>query len=258
MHRTLQLGLACAALFFAAAQFAAADLIAYDYASLDDPYGNDNTFMPGQNGGTGFGAWEDLLGLEANGSMFLGNAIDGDGVRSWEIGGTYALGRSLADPRDSFVWSFLAVHNAAGSFSGFNLKTNAGDGFSGGEVLRFGMDPADDSQIAVSIDQGDTYASFAGGWFNGTGDTLLYTVAWNNGAYAIGVSNLTQEVGAQFFGSATPGAIEQFGAAVEGGLGDGLRFDQFAVAPIPEPATATCLLLGACLLWKTRRRGKRN
>jgi hypothetical protein len=256
MHRTLQLGFACAALFFAAAQFAAADLIAYDSASLDDPYVTDNNFLPGQNGGAGFEAWVEL---EVGGSIFLGDAIDDDGIWSWGISGTHALGRGLAEPRDSFVWSFLAVHVDVGSFSGFNLKTTAGDGFAGGEVLRFGMDPDNDLQIAVSIDQGDTYDSFAGGWFSGgIGDTLIYTVAWNNGAYAIGVSNLAQEVGAQFFGSATPGAIAQFGVAVEGTLDDRLRFDQFAVTPIPEPATATCLALGACLLWKTRRRGKRN
>ncbi len=252
MRRTFQLGFACVAILCAAARMACAGLVAYDSAGLDDPYLNENTFMSGQNGGAGFGAWEFLSGSE--GSTFLAGGIDGESTHSWGLAGPYALGRGLAEARDSFVWSFLAVHNAAGSFSGFNLKTIAGEGFAGGEVLRFGMDPDNDSNIAVSIDQGDTYDSFDGGWFNGIGDTLLYTVAWNNGAYAIGVSNLTQEIGAQFFGAAASGAIAQFGVAVEGGLDDRLLFDQFVVTPIPEPATAACMALGACLLLKARRR----
>lgn len=222
---------------------AGAELIALDNAD-NDPY--PLGWIPGDNAGVGFTPWV-LLDSGAPGGMYTTTAIDEDSY-SWGINGTYALGRGFSNNAASGVFAFLAQHDSANvNFSGFNLKTSTALGFDTDDVLRFGIDPGNDTGISISTNAGGDYSFLDCGWIQGSGDVLLYQVAWQGGAYSISVSNLTEGVGASTSGNlGGDGDVAMFGMAVNGATTyERMVFDAFQGSPIPEPAT--CLLLVSTL-----------
>ncbi len=222
----------------------------------NDPY--PEHFNPGDNGGTGFTPWVTLEG-GTPGSMYTAAAIDG-GSYSWGMSGTYALGRGFSITLDSGLWSMLAVHDTDNTaFSGFNLRssTDIGGGFGDFELLRFGMDPADNTGIFVSTNSGANYDFIDCGWVDGGGDTIEYAVSWNSGGtYSLAVSNLSESGVATFFsGDMTTGSVAMVGAAVLGATAnESLTFDEYNV--IPEPATTVLLLMGTGLVCAIKRRAQ--
>lgn len=229
-----------------------ADLVASDNAD-NDPYPVSG-FLPDDNGGFGFRPW---LVLESGtpGAMFTTTAID-DGVYSWGVSGTYALGRGLSGGMGSGRWRLLAMHDPDNTaFSGFNLRssTNIGGGFADYELIRFGFDPSqigyDGTGIYVSTNGGVSYALLDCGWVDGAGDTLEYAMSWDEaGAWSLMVSNLDEEVASTFEGSlASASPVEMLGSAVFGSSNDEtLTFDDYGV--VPEPGAAVTVVLGAWLV----------
>ena len=241
---------------------AVADLIAYDVAD-NEPYDSENTFMSGQNGGTGFTPWVELhVGMP--GTISRDNpSIRADGLNSWELAGTYAVGRGLAAGLEEGTWTFLARHGAgAGSFCGFTLRTStATDSFSAGEILRFGVDYSqefDGTRIYYSTDVGGSYGYLDLG-DDDLGDVVLqYSVTWStvSGAFALGVRNLDSDAFGQTAGSLAMGdSVAMFGIGIfENTLDERIVFDEFEVHSIPEPATAASMVAGALMLVGARRR----
>ncbi len=243
-------------LVLVAGSTARADLLAYDRADLDDPYGNDDTFMPGQNGGSGFTDWVQIeQGMAA--SMFLANPIDGESIRSWGLSGTYALGRGLVDPLNEGIFSTLASYGSSvNAFAGFSLRTSLDpDDFAAGEILRFGLI---NGAINYSTDQGDTYTDIESMtvW---RGMTLRYSVLWSTqlGSFSLTVSafgdpGLTETVTGSL---ATGNPVAMLGVGIfESNTDRQLLFDDFQVTTIPEPSSLAFLLLGGLWLKRSYRR----
>jgi hypothetical protein len=236
---------------FLAGGVSRAELLAYDQADLDDPYGNQNTFMPGQNGGAGFDAWVQIeQGMFA--SMFLADAVDADHIRSWGMSGTYALGRGLQDTLDEGIWNFSAFHGATvNSFSGFTLRTSVeNDAFATGEILRVGLI---DGVLNYSTDQGDTYTSgdSADDWRD---MNVQYSILWStvSGNFSLTVSaendpDLSESMAGTQLAIGDPVAMLGVGI-FENTTSEQLRFDDFQISVIPEPTTLAFVLAGSLLL----------
>ncbi len=228
-----------------------ADFVAFDCAD-NDPY--PLGFSTGQNGGYGFTGWE-LLDEGDPGTMFIANKpLDDGAIYSWGMSGSYALGRGLGNSQNSFTWSFLASHESDAGFSGFNLKTSTSIGFATDEVLRFGLDLGTAATgFFVSTNRGVGYAFQECGWVDASGDTLLYSITWNNGSFSVGVSNVTEDLSSTAF-SGTLGAqddIAMFGVALDGNtLDETLHFDRFEV--VPEPGAALLLVVGLLVVMIVR------
>ena len=259
MSRSLWLGLGMALALGPAVPASRAALLASDNAD-NDPYAVG--FNPGDNGGMGFTGWVQL-DTGGFGTMYREELSPLDGLRSWGLSGTYALGRGLEEGVDEGTWSFVATHGAeAGSFCGFSLRTSTAAGsFSEGEILRFGMDygqEGDGTRIYYSTDVGGLYGYIDLGDADLRGCVLQYTVTWStvSGSFALGVRNLDDDSFGEGIGMlATGEAVAMFGAGIFGaGTDERMTFDAFDVASIPEPAVSASILLGALALWKIRRK----
>jgi hypothetical protein len=220
----------------------------------NDPYPASG-FSPGLNGGFGFAPWtEPERGTVYD--TFLGPAID-EGVRSWGLGGTYAMGRALPTAVLAGTWSFVAVHQvlnpANHGFSGFNLKSSPLGGFDTDELLRFGILPGEpdysDTGIYVSIDRGLNYEFLDCGWTHAAGATIEYAVDWDGlGNYTLTARNVDEDVSAIFVRAMPAGAVSTLGSAVYGAtLNEGLLFNRYTATPEPASALPFLAAIGVAL-----------
>lgn len=227
----------------------------------NSPYPGDGSFEGGQDGGSGFQPWVALkLGLPPSGG---GRHLVRPGIRgsaagdyyAWGLNGGYAMGRPLAQPAKSGTWTFLAVHTvgevANSGFSGFSLKSSTSEFFGVNELLRFGFRSRapDDSGswaggICLSINGGQDYTFIDRGWGNGSGDTLSYSVGWEeSGSYTLTVHNWSRDDTFSYDSMMPPGSVAMLGAVNLGvGSSELLAFDTFLVSYVPEPAAALPVL----------------
>lgn len=227
-----------------------ADIVAADDAD-NDPYGAENTFAPGQDGGIGFTPWVELeLGTYYD--MYLEQYPPIAGLRSWGMSGTYALGRGLETPAAQGGWTFLARHGEdVGSFSGFNLRTSTEAGsFAESEILRFGVDPSqgDATCVYYSTNAGETYEALDLGDDDLPGSILEYRVSWSTtpGVFTLQVRNTDTEASAQVTTNMPGGApVAMFGAGIFAAtLDERLAFDSFSYDNEPTRAVLTDMHLG--------------
>ena len=231
-------------------------LVGYDHAD-NEPYDSENTFQSGQNGGYGFAPWVELQ-VGTPGAIYRSDpSLRETGTTSWELGGTYALGRGLAMGMEEGNWTLVARHGAGiEAFCGFTLRTTTETGsFGAGEIFRFGMnygEESDATRIYYSTDGGASYGAVDLGDEDLRGSILQYSVTWSTlaGTYVLGVRNLDTEVFGEATGSLAAGdAVAMFGVgAFEATLGGRFTFDGFEASSIPEPGTLALALLGAAFL----------
>lgn len=228
----------------------------------NDPYDAEATFMPGQNGGSGFTSWVELE-VGTPGSMYLEELDPLDGNQSWGLSGTYALGRGLASASAEATWTFSSRFGAdVASFCGFNLRTSTDtDDFATGEIFRFGLnygEEYDATGIYFSTDAGSSYDMLDLGNSDLRGMLLEYTVTWSTllGSFTLGVHNADEDVYAEISGSLSAGnSVAMLGAGIfEATLDERLTFDDYRLATIPEPGAATLFGLGFSGLLAVRSR----
>jgi hypothetical protein len=259
-RKLLMVGSAALALAMPAAR---SEIIALDNAD-NEPYASENTFQDGQNGGTGFRPWVNLE-VGTPGTMYLATpSLRDEGLDSWGLSGTYAVGRGLTEAVAAGSWSFLASHGTnIGGFCGFSLRTTTNTGsFAESEILRFGVnygEEADNTRIYYSTNAGGTYGALDMGGDSVFGAVLEYSITWSTltGAYTLGVRNL-DAYGEASGALASGAAVAMLGAGIfEATVDERLVFDDYAVDAIPEPSSIALILLGASLLLGPRRfRGK--
>jgi hypothetical protein len=193
-----------------------AAIIAADSAD-NDPYPISN-WQVGDNGGYGFQPWIALERGTPGARYLTGRILDGHRY-AWGMNGTYAFGRGLSGPLIAGTCRVAAVHGSeSASFSGFNLKASTQPGLAAGEVLRFGINPAEIGYCAgtihVSTNCGATYLALDCGSPLGLGDTIAYTVTWSVvGIWWLSVKNLADGASASFVGPMSSSAVEMLGAA---------------------------------------------
>ncbi len=259
-----RLAIALALIFSVSTALAAS--LANDNAD-NDPYGSDNTFMPGQDGGSGFTSWVELE-TGTPGSMYLEESAPLAGNQSWGLSGTYALGRGLEQATAEATWTFTAMHGAGiAAFCGFSLRTSTSAGsFAESEILRFGIDYSeefDNTRVYYSTDAGGAYDYLDLGDVDLRGVQLQYSVTWSTfaGSFRLGVENLDNSSYAEGTGTLLSGnAVAMLGVGIfEATLDERLTFDSYDLAPIPEPGTMAALGLGALGLMGARfRRSRRS
>ena len=237
-------------------------VIGWDNAD-NDPYDSENTFMEGQNGGNGFQPWVNLAG-GTPGAMYLAEpSLRDEGLNSWGLSGTYAVGRGLTEAVTAGTWTFLASHGAGiGSFCGFNLRTSTNAGtFSDDEIFRFGVDysqEGDTTRIYYSTNGGGDYGYLDLGEDSLLNVTLQYSVTWStlSGTFTLAVLDLDASLYGEISGWLPAGApVAMLGAGIfEATLDEKMKFDDYGVAAVPEPAAAVLLCWGAFGLWAGRGR----
>ncbi|HOW96898.1 MAG TPA: hypothetical protein P5567_13285 [Kiritimatiellia bacterium] len=244
-----------------AAGAAHADLVASDNAD-NDPY--PSGWNPGDNAGSGFTAWVSLQ-AGSPGSMYVENLAPLDGLYSWGLSGTYAVGRGLSNSLAAGQWNILASHGSdVGSFCGFNLRTSTDDSaFDTDEILRFGInygEEFDATRIYFSTNGGADYAYIDLGDADLRDSDLEYNVSWStvSGSFTLGVRNGEdyEEVTADLPSDA---AVAMFGAGIfEASLDERMTFDDYGVEAIPEPGALVTLVLGCGFIqWFMYRRLRR-
>lgn len=240
---------------------AARGALASDNAD-NDPYDSEATFMPGQNGGSGFTSWVELE-TGTPGSMYLEELDPLDGNQSWGLSGTYALGRGLETAAAEGNWTFTALHGTGiDSFCGFSLRTSTNtDSFAQSEILRFGIDYSeefDSTRIYYSTNAGGGSDYLDLGDADLRGIQLQYSVTWSTvtGSFQLGVENLDDSSFAEVAGTMLAGnPVAMLGSGVfEATLDERMTFDSFDVNAIPEPSVSMSILLGAWMLFRRRRR----
>lgn len=244
---------------------AARGALASDNAD-NEPYVSDATFMPGQNGGSGFASWVDLE-VGTPGSMYLEELNPLDGNQSWGVSGTYALGRGLDAALAEATWSFSCTYgDGIDGFCGFNLRTSTDvDDFATGEIFRFGLnygEEYDATGIYYSTDAGSSYEVLDLGNSDLRGMLLEYDMTWSTllGSFTLGVYNADEDVYAEIGGSLSAGSpVAMLGAGIfEATLDERMTFDDYRLSAIPEPGSAALFGLGAFGLWAVRRRRSRS
>lgn len=243
-----------------AAGAARADLVASDNAD-NDPY--PSGWNPGDNPGLGFTEWVNLE-VGSPGSMYVENLAPLDGLYSWGLSGTYAVGRGLSNSLAVGQWTFLANHGAGiGSFCGFNLRTSTdGSFFDTDEILRFGIDyeeEFDATRIYFSTNAGSDYAYIDLGDDDLRGADLEYSVLWStvSGTFTLGVHNEDADTYGEVTAALPSGsAVAMFGAGIfEATLDEQMTFDGYQASVVPEPGVLVTLVLGCGFIqWFTYRR----
>lgn len=220
------------------------------------PYFGGNSFV-GQNGGSGFGPWEE--DNAQGGGAYIDTSRNIAGYQSFAIysgSGGYGLDRPLTTPLAQGSLSVLLRHDVdnTNGFSGINLKSVAGPLLNTGELLSVGFLPTSlysgggNTNIAVF---GSTSQSLSPNGGNLNGDVLDYLLNWdtNAGTYSVTIDDLSNGGSASTSGnlnfSGQPVAAIGFGNFNAGSF-QNLIFDNLTVNAVPEPASAT--LLGAASL----------
>jgi hypothetical protein len=237
------------------------------------PYFADNSFI-GQNGGSGFGPWEEDNAL--GGGAYIDNSRNIAGFQSFAIysnnyfsdqyPGGYGLDRPLSTPLAQGSMSVLVRHDVDNSngFSGINLKSVAGPLLNTGELLSIGMLPTSlysgggNNNIAVF---GSTSQSLTPNGNPLNGDVLDYLINWDTdaGTFSVTIDDLSSGGSASTSGnldfSGQPVAAIGFGNFNVGSF-QNLIFDNLTVNAVPEPASATVLLGGAIAVLQRRGRSR--
>jgi hypothetical protein len=213
------------------------DLSASDKAG-NDPYPA-SQFQLGDNGGLNFEPWLKLEGSDTTGARNLAGSI-GDSSYSWNMAGTYAVGRALPGVVHHGLWQIRMVSDPDNNgFAGFSLKSAALAPFDETEVIRVGMTPAPIASIGkginVSTDGGQTYTFLDCGWTDGRGESIVYQIYWDeSGRYTLTVANVNEGLTSQFTGELPTSAVDMLGVAVFGGSsGETVQFDSLAFQTRP-------------------------
>ena len=229
-------------------------------------------FSAGQNGGSGYTAFSTLD--NNGGGTFLVNAGSGgrqiEGAASFGLfsGGTagsgsgYSIARPLAvtlTGNNSYNYTVLGRSdddNAQG-FTGFNLKSIKGTTFSSGELLSFGLAPAQGNNRVAVTDSTGIHTLAIGTDTELRGAVIQFDVTFNPGlgTYSLTATDTGNSQSGTISGSldASNTSVASLGFAnFNSGNGQNFLFD---VPPIvPEPVGLSIVGLAVMGLMTRRRR----
>jgi hypothetical protein len=230
-------------------------------ASTNEPYASQTTWNLGDNGGTGFGGWRQIVSEPSRGLDAQGFAISGAGG----VGRAFLDDASAPVSLPSGTFSVDAWHGFADSFSGFALLAD-GDT----ELIRWGVTTTEDRETGQEP-TGLWYAPLADGTprYNllaplSSEDILnsrtTYSITWSvcDTGLSVDLSVTSVALTDTFHLTLdTSSAVTSIAALVAGSTqSDTLHFDNLSVTgpAVPEPATLSLFLLGTLILRPFRRK----
>ena len=230
-------------------------------ASTNEPYASQTTWNLGDNGGTGFGDWRQIVSEPSRGLDAQGFAISGAGG----VGRAFLDDASAPVSLPSGTFSVDARHGFADSFSGFALLAD-GDT----ELIRWGVTTTEDHETGQEP-TGLWYAPLADGTprYNllaplSSEDILnsrtTYSITWSvcDTGLSVDLSVTSVSMSDTFHLTLdTSSSVTSIAALVAGSAqSETLHFDNLEVSgrAVPEPATILLLSLGTLLLATRRSR----
>ncbi|MEY2485831.1 MAG: hypothetical protein QOH39_1479 [Verrucomicrobiota bacterium] len=249
---------------------------ASDQAS-NSPYEPGNTWVNGQNGGTGFGAWVLTSGTNSgflmgtsssNGAMPPSGNIDTAG-KSWEMfassGDTASAVRQFTGPSGARQLAVgqsisLAMDNGViqtGGMVGFSL--NDGNGNPRFELYYLGGDSVDSYKININGTQFNLNLPFTADGFSNITFTLGASNAWSLSITENGVAGTMMYSSASFSNLAASNIaqIDLFDVNAGSATNNFVFFNCLFMNAVPEPSVTSLLavgtILGAWLLIRRRR-----
>lgn len=234
-------------------------------ASTNEPYASQTTWNLGDNGGTGFGDWRQIVSEPSRSLDAQGFAISGAGG----VGRAFLDGTSAPVSLPSGTFSVDARHGFADSFSGFALLAD-GDT----ELIRWGVTTTEDRETGQEP-TGLWYAPLADGTprydllASLSSEDILnsrttYSITWSvcDTGLSVDLSVTSVSLTDTFHLTLdTSSVVTSIAALVAGSTqSDTLHFDNLSVEgrAVPEPSTLALLLLGTLALRPRHKRWQQS